>query len=53
MRVELEDRDGRVFVDSVLNGYVLFGSNDPVRMPLAVRLLDASGTVVVTQTFGS
>jgi hypothetical protein len=51
-RVTLTDVDGRTFEDTVDNGVVLFFSDEPVTMPMRVRLFDPAGRVVTSEEWG-
>jgi hypothetical protein len=51
-RVRMTDASGRTFEDTVDNSVVLFASDEAVRMPMRVELIDDAGVVVDTDEWG-
>ena len=51
-RVQLTNREGRTFEDTVERGIVLFSSDEPVAMPMRLELIDADGSIVDTDEWG-
>jgi hypothetical protein len=50
--VQLTNREGRTFEDTVERGIVLFSSDEPVAMPMRLELIDADGSIVDTDEWG-